>query len=148
VDGSQLTALNASNLTSGTVPAARFPAMSGDISSTAGSTVLKVAALQGNALNAASPATGTYLKFDGSSWSGAGITLTDLKSHVSGPLFPAPGCTPSQTLTWVSVSDQFACSAIAISDSAIAYRNEPANTVFAAPVGAAGAPAFRTLNRG
>ncbi|WP_413612342.1 tail fiber domain-containing protein [Bdellovibrio sp. HCB-110] len=37
VDGSQLTNLNASNLSSGTLPAARLPALTGDVTSTAGS---------------------------------------------------------------------------------------------------------------
>lgn len=42
--GAALTALNASNLSSGTVPAARMPAFSGDVTSSAGSTVLTLAA--------------------------------------------------------------------------------------------------------
>ncbi|MBC8054604.1 MAG: hypothetical protein H7Y13_16210, partial [Sphingobacteriaceae bacterium] len=43
-NGSGLTALNATQLTSGTIPAAAMPALSGDITSTAGSTATSLAA--------------------------------------------------------------------------------------------------------
>ncbi len=48
VDGSQLTNLNASNLASGTVAAGRMPALSGDVTTSAGSTTTTVATVGGS----------------------------------------------------------------------------------------------------
>lgn len=68
VDGSLLTNLNASQVTSGILPAARLPALTGDISSTAGSNVMTVIALQGTSISATAPSNGQILKFNGTSW--------------------------------------------------------------------------------
>jgi hypothetical protein len=48
--GSGLTSLNASNLASGTVPAARMPALTGDVTTTAGSVATTVGQINGTSL--------------------------------------------------------------------------------------------------
>lgn len=69
--GSALTNLNASNLSSGTVPAAQMPALAGDLSSSAGSTSVTVAKIQGVAVSATTPTGGQVLTYDGSAWAPA-----------------------------------------------------------------------------
>ncbi len=59
--GTSLTALNATNLTSGTVAAARMPALTGDITMTAGTTVTNIAA---NAVTTAEIAADTITAAD------------------------------------------------------------------------------------
>jgi hypothetical protein len=82
--GASLTTLNASQLTSGTVPAARMPAFTGDITTSAGAvaTTLK---------NTGSP--GTYVKttFDAQGRETSGSTQIALSSDVSGSLPLANG---------------------------------------------------------
>ncbi len=78
-----------------------------------------VAKLQGVAVNATAPVSGTFLKYNGTDWAGTAINIGDLKSSVAGSLFSAPNCTAAETLSWSAVTDQFSCSAIAISGSAV-----------------------------
>ena len=40
------------------------------------------------------------------------LNINDLKSSVAGPLFVAPNCSASQTLTWTAITDNFNCQSI------------------------------------
>jgi hypothetical protein len=70
-----------------------------------------VAKLNGTAV-AGSPTSGTFLKYNGTNWAGTSVVMNDLKSSVSGNLFPGTACSASQTLIWNSVTDTFACTTI------------------------------------
>ncbi|WP_409477769.1 beta strand repeat-containing protein [Pseudobdellovibrio sp. HCB154] len=52
----------------GTLATARLPALSGDVTSTAGSNSLTVTKIQGVAVSATAPTAGQVLEYDGSSW--------------------------------------------------------------------------------
>jgi trimeric autotransporter adhesin len=79
-----------------------------------------VAKIRGTAVSATAPTTGQFFKYDGTNWLGASVTRADLKSSVSGSLFPAAACTAAQTLIWNSGTDSFTCSAISgIANAAI-----------------------------
>lgn len=61
ISGANLTSLNATNLASGAVPAARMPALTGDVTMTAGTTATTIA---GNAVTSAKIADGTVANAD------------------------------------------------------------------------------------
>ncbi|MCX7977936.1 MAG: hypothetical protein N2578_02930 [Bdellovibrionaceae bacterium] len=65
VSGANLTNLNASNLNSGTVPAGRMPAFSGDVTTTAGSTVTTIANSAGSTAKLADGSVATAKIADG-----------------------------------------------------------------------------------
>lgn len=69
--GASLTNLNASNLSSGTVAAARMPALSGDVTSSAGSTATTVAKIQGVTVSNTAPTSGQVLTYNGTNWAPA-----------------------------------------------------------------------------
>jgi hypothetical protein len=123
VNASNLTALNATQLTSGTVPAAAMPALTGDVTSTAGSvattiannavTDAKIASVGVNKITNAAAAYFTYkpnnvacttnqvLSWDGTNWicasTGAG-TVTNVSSSNSYLTVGTPSSTPSLTV--------------------------------------------------
>ncbi|MBP1627801.1 MAG: Tail Collar domain protein [Holophagaceae bacterium] len=68
LSGVNVTSLNASNLHSGTLPTARMPALTGDISSSSGSTSATVTKLQGVAVAATAPTSGQVLAYNGAAW--------------------------------------------------------------------------------
>ena len=123
VDGSALTALNASNLASGTVAAARLPALTGDVTTSAGSAATTVAQIQGTAVDATAPNTaGQVLRYNGTSKYIAGfLSLADIRSTVipGNTMFPSTSCTAAETMTWSSLTDTMSCTSIAISHSAV-----------------------------
>lgn len=71
-----------------------------------------VSKIQGTAVSAATPTTNQFFKFNGSSWAGGQIYLSDLQSSLGGNLFYSSSCTASQSLAWNSGTDQFSCSEI------------------------------------
>lgn len=71
---------NASNLTSGTVPAARMPALTGDVTSSAGSTVTTLAAGNAGNLNSGTLLAARMPALTGDITSAAGSTATTLVS--------------------------------------------------------------------
>ncbi len=107
-----------------------------------------VAKIQGTPVSSTAPtAAGEVLKYDGSTQYLPGfIGIADIRSTQAGNtvFFPLT-CNAGQTLTYSAVTDTMSCTAIAISDSAITYAPRAANTFFAAPSGAAGAPSFRLI---
>ncbi len=107
-----------------------------------------VAKIQGTPVSSTAPTSaGEVLKYDGSTQYAPGfIGIADIRSTQAGnaAFFPLT-CNAGQTLTYSAVTDTMSCAAIAISDSAITYASRAANTFFAAPAGAAGAPSFRTI---
>ena len=87
--------LNASNMNAGTLDAARMPALTGDVTSTAGSTVTHVVGLQGYPVLGTAPAANTVLGWNGAAWTpmtlggGSGITVTESDPTVN-TLFKNP----------------------------------------------------------
>ncbi|AZZ37706.1 hypothetical protein CIK05_13170 [Bdellovibrio sp. qaytius] len=79
VDASQLTALNASQLTSGTIDTNRLPAFTGDASTAVGSNTITVGKLRGISISASAPTTSQVLTFNGTAWSPA-TPVTDISS--------------------------------------------------------------------
>jgi len=69
--GVNLTALNATNLGSGTVAAARMPALTGDVTTTAGTVATTVVQIRGVAVAATAPSTGQVLTYNGAQWAPA-----------------------------------------------------------------------------
>lgn len=70
--GTQLTALNATNITIGNLAAARLPTISGDLSLTGTTTATAtVSGLQGRSVVNTAPASGQVLKWNGTSWAPA-----------------------------------------------------------------------------
>jgi len=68
-NGSNLTNLNASNISSGTLSTARLPVFNGDIITTLNNTVsTTVIKLQGNPISTSTPANGQILQWNGTAW--------------------------------------------------------------------------------
>lgn len=68
VNASQLTALNADQITSGTLSSARLPAFFGDATTPAGSNTITVSKLRGIAISSATPTTNQVLAFNAGQW--------------------------------------------------------------------------------
>ena len=66
--GSNLTNLNASNISSGTLPENRLPAFYGDVVTTIGSASATVAKMQGYPISTATPSIGQMLQWSGTAW--------------------------------------------------------------------------------
>lgn len=90
---------------------------------------------------------GQVLRWDSAKYVPAFLSLADIRSTVNpgNTIFPAASCTAGQTLTWSSLTDTFACTNIAINETSVTFASKTANTVFAAPNGSSGQPAFRAL---
>ena len=102
-----------------------------------------VAKIQGTAVSATTPTTaGQSLRFNGTSWVPNFISMADLRSTVTGTS-ALTSCASNQTLTWSAATDNLACSNISVAASN--FSSQTANTVLAAPGGAAGIPTFRAL---
>jgi len=68
-DGGNLTNLNASNISTGTLSTARLPVFNGDITTTLNSTVsTTVTKLQGNPISTSTPSNGQILQWNGTAW--------------------------------------------------------------------------------
>ena len=69
-NGSNITNIDGSNITSGTIAAARMPTFNGDITATTtnGSVSAKVVAIQGEPISTQSPSTGQMLQWTGTAW--------------------------------------------------------------------------------
>ena len=130
----------------GTVGSAQMPALTGDVTSTAGSTATKVVGIQGTAVSSTAPtALGQVLKYDGSTQYAPGyIGIADIRSTVTPAtqFFPET-CTSGQTLTYSSPTDTYTCTDITVAGSN--FGSQTANTFLAAPNGSAGTPTFRSI---
>ena len=123
VDGSALINLNATNLASGTVAAARMPALTGDVTTSAGAVATSVVKIQGTAVDSTAPTSaGQVLRYNGTTkYLAAFLSLADIRSTITpgNTMFPASTCTTAQTMTWSSLTDTMTCSNIAISNTAV-----------------------------
>ncbi len=79
-----------------------------------------VAKIQGYAVNATAPATGQVLRYSGSDWAAANFSIGSLLTAGGVQQFAGSAtCSSGQTLTWSTLTDTFACSAIQISGAQI-----------------------------
>ncbi|AZZ37704.1 hypothetical protein CIK05_13160 [Bdellovibrio sp. qaytius] len=88
---------------SGTLPASNLPSFSGDIATSAGTSVASVQALRGVALSATAPVSGQVLYYNGISWGPITIptavgTVTNVTSTNSDIVVTSSTTTPSLTL--------------------------------------------------
>jgi len=104
VSGVNLTNLDASNLAIGTLSSARMPALTGDVTSSTGSTATTVGRIQGNSVAAGVPTDGLL------TWNSS---LTRWEA-----VTPAT-CTSAQTLVWSSTTDSWSCMNISLDAGAI-----------------------------
>lgn len=130
-------------------------AVGGDLSGTLPNPA--VVKIQGTAVGAAAPsASGQVLRYDGSTWGPAALSISEitglsanLATYMTQATFnsavSSASCSANQTLYWNSVSSAFTCQNISLTDSAVSFSSQAANTVFSAPNGTAGAPTFRAL---
>ncbi|QLY26596.1 hypothetical protein [Bdellovibrio sp. KM01] len=103
-----------------------------------------VVALRGTNIAAVTPTlTGQVLRYDGALWSPGFVTMTDLRSIVTGTVSLPTSCTASQTLTYNSAMDNLTCQNISVSGTN--FGTQASATFMAAPSGAAGAPSFRAI---
>ncbi len=131
----------------GTVTATQMPALTGDVTSTAGSTATTVVGIQGVSVNSTAPTTsGQVLRYDTttSKYVPNFIGIADIRSTVAGnaKFFPTT-CTAGQTLTYSSPTDTYVCTNITVAGSNFGSQSQA--TFLAAPTGAAGNPTFRTI---
>ncbi|WP_413294636.1 hypothetical protein ACLSU7_05930 [Bdellovibrio sp. HCB185ZH] len=117
---------------------------SGDLSGTYPSPTVN--ALRGTSLSATSPTmSGQVLRYDNtlSTWSPAFVTMTDLRSTVTGSVSLPSSCSASQTLTYNSAMDNLSCQNISVSGTN--FGTQASSTFMAAPSGVSGTPSFRTI---
>lgn len=135
IDGSNLTALNASQLSSGTLPAGRLPALTGDVVSTAGSNSVTLntvpiskggtgATTQTAAINALLPnqglQAGKFLKTDGTNVAWSVLNISNILSAGSGSWFNAGGlCANGTSLQYNSATDKLECQSYALTSSQV-----------------------------
>ena len=68
----------ATDITSGTLSASRMPALSGDITSSAGTVSVTVTALQGRTVVSTAPSSGEVLAWSGSNWAPTAIVISSI----------------------------------------------------------------------
>ncbi|KYG64795.1 hypothetical protein AZI86_11360 [Bdellovibrio bacteriovorus] len=68
-------------------------------------------------LPAASGVSGTFLKSNGTTWSGQNILFSDIKNSVGGSAFNVGSCAANQTVAWSSLTDSFTCQNIGSLDA-------------------------------
>ncbi|HEX7675677.1 MAG TPA: tail fiber domain-containing protein [Bdellovibrio sp.] len=128
---------NASNVPTPVTPA-------GDVAMT-NAGAFTVTKILGTSIGATPTSTGQVLRYNGTTWTPNFVSMSDLRSTVTGAQALTTGCTAGQTLVWTSATDNLSCTNISISDSQISYSSKTANTFFAAPSGSAGSPTFRAI---
>ena len=115
VDASMLTSINANNISGGTLAAGRMPALSGDVTTSTGSTATTLSKILTKTLSGTPSSSGQVLRYDGTtSWQTGFLSLADIRSTVTpgNTMFPATSCTSSQTMTWSSLTDTMTCASV------------------------------------
>lgn len=109
-----------------------------------------VAGLSGTGLVISSLGSGQFLKYNGTNWVNSAMAISDvtnlttqLSNKVDSSQMPG-NCSAGSTLTFSSPTNNWSCTAIAISGTQVTYAAQATNTFFAAPNGG-GVPTFRTL---
>ena len=67
-DGNNITSIDATNITTGTLDATRLPAFEGDITTSTGTASATVVAIQGHPVSVQNPADGQILQWNGTAW--------------------------------------------------------------------------------
>lgn len=99
VDASNLQNINASMITSGTLATQRLPALSGDLSSVAGSGSVTVVRLRGISVASATPAAGQVLTYNGTNWTPANSPTGSVTNVSAGTGLLGGSITSSGTLS-------------------------------------------------
>jgi hypothetical protein len=99
----------------------------GDLSATYPNPV--VARIQNVPVSLTGPSIGQVLKYISSNWQPSSIFVGDLRSSITGPLFPTTNCTAGQTLQYFSATDNFACTNLSSFPMDVAFSSTGALTV-------------------
>ncbi len=99
VDASQLIAINAANITSGTLPTGRLPSFSGDVTTVTGSSTVTVTKLRGFNISATAPSANQVLAFMGGNWTPANAPTGSVTTVMAGTGLSGGPITSSGTLS-------------------------------------------------
>lgn len=99
VDASQITAINAANITSGALPPSRLPSFNGDITTVTGSSTVTVTKLRGFNISATAPSTNQVLTFMGGNWTPANVPTGSVTTVMAGTGLSGGPITSSGTLS-------------------------------------------------
>lgn len=153
LEASDIPALDASKITTGTIAAARLPsgiapigAAGGDLSGTFPNPTVN--RINGVLVSGSAPTSSSHiLKYNGTTQYQPGfIHANDIRSTATGnaAFFPLT-CTSSQTSVWNSLTDQMDCTNISVTAANVNFGSQTQNQFFAAPSGASGNPIFRAM---
>lgn len=113
-----------------------IPNLSGDVTSTAGSSATKVERIQGVAVSSTTPTTGQGFIYNGTSWSIQHIGLGQLRSTLTGNLqMPSACATADKTLTWSAITDTLVCTTISIANTQVTGLGTAATKNFGVAAG-------------
>jgi len=120
LDAADIPSVDAAKIGSGTLAIARMPALTGDVTSSAGSATTAVTKVQGNAVTSTTLGAGDAGKVY--KWTGTALTagyfgIADLRNPLGTAYFPQ--CNSGQTLNWVSASDTLTCANISIASGSV-----------------------------
>ncbi len=99
VDASQVTAINAANITSGTLPTGRLPSFNGDVTTVTGSSTVTVTKLRGFNISATAPSANQILAFVGGNWTPANAPTGSVTTVMAGAGLSGGPITSSGTLS-------------------------------------------------
>ncbi|WP_415061121.1 cell wall anchor protein [Bdellovibrio sp.] len=119
------------NLSSGDIPN-----LSGDVTSTSGTSSTKVEKIQGFNVSSTTPLAGQTLVSSGAQWNVQYFGFGQLRSTVTGNLqMPSSCATADKTLTWSAITDTFSCSNIAIANTQVTGLGTAATKNFGTSAG-------------
>lgn len=127
------------------LPTSTMPALTGDVTTAAGSVATTLAAIKGTALTVTSLTSGNYLKYNGTAWVNvmpAVADLSDANTLIKSSQMPA-NCTAGKTLTFSSPSNTWLCSDIVV--TAGNFGSQAQGAFLAGPTSGSGTPSFRNI---
>lgn len=127
------------------LPTSTLPALTGDITTTSGTATTSLTAIKGTPVNITSLGSGNYLKYDGTAWVNATLSVSDLSdasSLITSSQMPA-NCTAGKTLTFSSPTNSWLCSDIVV--IAANFSPQTQGAFLAGPISGSGTPSFRSI---